>query len=101
MNQSSNSDNWIEEAIKNDQIKYYEYNQFKKYMMVIEYADGGSLKNYLKNNFSILTWEDKYRLAYQIAMALECLHNEGIVHHDLVVEFYFIIVLMQKCICIY
>ena len=50
----------------------------------MEYADGGSLQNYLKNNFNKLTWEDKYRLAYQLACAVMCLHDQGIVHQDLV-----------------
>ncbi|EXX63545.1 uncharacterized protein OCT59_011538 [Rhizophagus irregularis] len=49
----------------------------------MEYADGGSLRNYLKKNFHNLTWNDKYNLAYQLASAVLCLHSEGIVHHDL------------------
>jgi serine/threonine protein kinase len=56
----------------------------KKYLFVMEYADGGSLQNYLKENFNNLTWEDKYKLAYQLACAVSCLHDEGIVHRDLV-----------------
>jgi serine/threonine protein kinase len=55
-------------------------------MIVMEYADGGSLRNYLKHNFSTLIWDNKYQLAYQIAKALECLHNEEILHRDLVIE---------------
>ncbi|EXX67475.1 uncharacterized protein OCT59_020687 [Rhizophagus irregularis] len=55
----------------------------KKFMIVMEYADGGSLRNYLKLNFSTLTWDNKYQLAYQIVRALECLHNEEILHRDL------------------
>ncbi len=54
----------------------------------MEYADGGSLKNYLKHNFSTFTWNNKYQLAYQIAIALECLHNEEILHRDLVIVSY-------------
>ncbi|CAI2191289.1 689_t:CDS:1, partial [Funneliformis geosporum] len=49
----------------------------------MEFADGGSLGNYLKNNFDNLTWEDKYKFAYQLAYAVSYLHEEGIVHHDL------------------
>ena len=52
----------------------------------MEYADGGSLRNYFKQNFNNLTWENKYLLAYQIAIALECIHDEGIVHRDLVIK---------------
>ena len=51
----------------------------------MEYADGGSLQKYLKVNFKNLTWEDKYKLAYQLACAVSCLHDEGIVHRDLVI----------------
>ncbi|GBB99331.1 hypothetical protein RclHR1_03490013 [Rhizophagus clarus] len=66
----------------------YEYDNYslsknKKYMIVMEYANGGSLKNYLKLNFNTLTWENKYQLAHQIAKALECLHDEEILHRDL------------------
>ena len=56
----------------------------KKYLLVMEYADSGTLKNYLKKNFNTLTWDDKYNLAYQLASAVLCLHSEGIVHRDLV-----------------
>ncbi|PKC06954.1 kinase-like protein [Rhizophagus irregularis] len=55
----------------------------KNYLLVMEYADGGSLRNYLKENFSNLTWENKFNLAYQLACAALCLHDEGIVHHVL------------------
>ena len=57
----------------------------QKYLLVMEYADGGSLQNYLKKNFNKLTWNDKYNLAYQLTCAVSCLHNEGIVHRDLVI----------------
>ena len=50
----------------------------------MEYADGGSLQNYLKENFDSLTWKDKFKFAYQTACAVSCLHEEGIVHRDLV-----------------
>jgi serine/threonine protein kinase len=57
----------------------------KEYLLVMEYADGGSLQNYLKENFKSLTWEDKYRLAFQLAHVVSCLHNKGIVHGNLVI----------------
>ena len=53
----------------------------------MEYADGDTLRNYLKKNFNTLTWNDKYNLAYQLTCALSCLHDEGIVHHGLVIIF--------------
>ncbi|PKK62575.1 kinase-like protein [Rhizophagus irregularis] len=51
--------------------------------LVMEYADSGSLRNYLEKNVGKLTWSDKYNLAYQLACAVSCLHDEGIVHCDL------------------
>ncbi|GES99864.1 kinase-like domain-containing protein [Rhizophagus clarus] len=76
----------------NNIIKFYGVAKFdpenvnvpsKNYLLVMEYADSGPLKDYLKENFNILTWNDKYNLAYQLACAVSCLHNEGIVHRDL------------------
>ncbi|RGB28125.1 kinase-like domain-containing protein [Rhizophagus diaphanus] len=53
------------------------------YQLVMEYADGGILRSYLKENFNKLTWNDKYNMAYQLSCAVSCLHNERIVHRDL------------------
>ncbi|RIA93845.1 kinase-like domain-containing protein [Glomus cerebriforme] len=55
----------------------------KHYSLVMEYADGGTLRQYLKKNINNLTWNDKFKTAYQLACAVSCLHNEGIVHSDL------------------
>ena len=52
--------------------------------MVLQYADGGNLRDYLKNPLSPLTWSDKYRIALEIAEGLLYLHSEGILHRDLV-----------------
>ena len=50
----------------------------------MEYADDGTLRNYLKENFDKLTWDDKHKFAYQLTSAVSYLHEEGIVHRDLV-----------------
>jgi len=42
------------------------------------------LQSYLKENFDKLEWNDKYKFAFQIANAVACMHNEGIIHGDLV-----------------
>ncbi|GBB95052.1 hypothetical protein RclHR1_24680002 [Rhizophagus clarus] len=55
----------------------------KKYLLVMEYADGGTLREYLKEHFDNLTWDKKLTLAFQLAHAVSCLHDEGIVHRDL------------------
>ncbi|RGB38817.1 kinase-like domain-containing protein [Rhizophagus diaphanus] len=54
-----------------------------EYILVMQYANGGDLQNYLKNNFENLTWDDKKKLAFQIADGLNYLHNENILHRDL------------------
>ena len=53
----------------------------------MEYADSGTLQDYLKEHFSNLTWNDKLNLALQLAYAVSCLHNEQIVHRDLVMYY--------------
>ncbi|RGB36248.1 kinase-like domain-containing protein [Rhizophagus diaphanus] len=54
-----------------------------KYLLVMEYADGDTLQNYLKESYKKLTWVDKYELAFQLVSAISCLHNKGIVHQNL------------------
>ncbi|CAB5347244.1 unnamed protein product [Rhizophagus irregularis] len=55
----------------------------KEYLLITEYADGGNLRQYLKNHFSELTWNDKIKLAYQITEGIKFLHGENILHQDL------------------
>jgi serine/threonine protein kinase len=47
------------------------------------YAEGGSLRHYLKESFPSLNWHDKYRLALQLSSAIKYLHENEIVHKDL------------------
>ncbi|CAB5156935.1 unnamed protein product [Rhizophagus irregularis] len=53
------------------------------YLLIMQYADCSDLQNYLKDNFKNLTWDDKKKLAFQIADGLNYLHNENILHRDL------------------
>ncbi len=57
----------------------------KEYFLVLEYADCGTLTTYLKNHFNELGWNDKYQLAFQLASAVEWIHNLGYIHRDLVI----------------
>jgi serine/threonine protein kinase len=50
----------------------------------MEYANRGTLRNYLGERFENLTWDDKLNLAFQLANAISCLHDKEIVHRDLV-----------------
>ncbi|CAB5392130.1 unnamed protein product [Rhizophagus irregularis] len=98
---------WIEEAITKKYFKYYELENFNN---IQEIGSGGiarelklqrevdfhnniirffgitkyepeSENNLL--NLNRITWKDKLNMAYQLASAVSCLHNEGIVHSDL------------------
>ncbi|GBB89412.1 hypothetical protein RclHR1_01610003 [Rhizophagus clarus] len=64
-------------------ITKLESDNHNNYWLVMEYANGGSLRSYLNKNFNNLSWDDKYNMAYQLSCAVSCLHNEGIVHRDL------------------
>jgi serine/threonine protein kinase len=52
----------------------------------MEYADGGTLRNHLKDHFDNLAWNNKFNLAFQLACAVSYLHDKGIVHRDLVIK---------------
>ncbi|EXX73154.1 uncharacterized protein OCT59_006968 [Rhizophagus irregularis] len=58
-------------------------NSSDNYLLVVEYAEGGTLRNYLEKNFLSLKWRDKYELVIQLSGAIEFLHEGGIVHKDL------------------
>lgn len=50
--------------------------------IVMEYVDGVTLKEYITNEGQ-LEWHEACEFAYQIAMALECAHENGIIHRDI------------------
>ena len=50
----------------------------------MEYADNGTLNTYLNDHFDELDWSDKLHLALQLTSAVEFLHEEDIIHRDLV-----------------
>ncbi len=54
------------------------------YFLVTEYANGGNLRQYLKDNHQNLTWHDKMRLTIDITNGLQCIHSHDIVHISLV-----------------
>jgi len=41
--------------------------QPNNYSLVLEYADSGTLKTYLKKHFKELEWDDKLKLSSQLA----------------------------------
>ena len=58
-----------------------------KYIMVLEYANQGNLREYLENKFDLLQWNDKIQMALDITCGLKCLHFKQIIHRDLVIIF--------------
>ncbi len=53
-------------------------------MLIMEYANCGTLRQYLSRNFENMDWNIKLSFAKQIASAVYCLHFHEIVHGDLV-----------------
>jgi len=53
--------------------------------MVLEYANQGNLREYLKKNFASLQWNEKIQMALDIICGLKCLHFNQIIHRDLVI----------------
>ncbi|RHZ86503.1 hypothetical protein Glove_50g102 [Diversispora epigaea] len=67
-------------------IKFYgvsiDYSTDKCYL-VLQYAEDGNLKTYLRNNFKDLNWKTKIKMAQDIANGLSYMHEKNIVHRDL------------------
>ena len=53
-------------------------------ILVIEYANSGNLSDYLRKNFDEMDWVIKLKFAKEIASAVKCLHDNDIIHRDLV-----------------
>ncbi|RIB11392.1 kinase-like domain-containing protein [Gigaspora rosea] len=53
----------------------------KQYMMVIEYADEGNLRQYLERNFRFLTWKQKIKFLRSISDNLSYIH-QNYIHRD-------------------
>jgi tRNA A-37 threonylcarbamoyl transferase component Bud32 len=62
----------------------------EKYSLVLEYADGGTLEKYLRKNATTFKWEDQLNFAKEIAWAILWLHDNNIIHGDLVRTFIFL-----------
>ncbi|GBC04279.1 hypothetical protein RclHR1_00560006 [Rhizophagus clarus] len=53
------------------------------YLFIFEYADSGTLRNYLNENFNKLGWNIKLRFATQLVDAILFIHKKDITHNDL------------------
>ena len=50
----------------------------------MEYGNDGHLRQYLKKHFDSMNWNQKLKLALEIANGVSYLHKEEILHRDLV-----------------
>ncbi|CAB5210211.1 unnamed protein product [Rhizophagus irregularis] len=53
------------------------------YFLIIEYPNGGNLRNYMSENYQKLSWNDKMRFAVDLTSGLQCIHSYDIVHLNL------------------
>ncbi|CAG8814705.1 14473_t:CDS:1, partial [Dentiscutata erythropus] len=51
--------------------------------LVFEYADQENLREYLKDKFDLITWNNKLKLCKDITRGLHFLHNYDIIHKDI------------------
>ncbi|CAB4403158.1 unnamed protein product [Rhizophagus irregularis] len=52
------------------------------FMMVMEYAKEGSLRQYLNNIFNSIMWGDKLNILLRITIGLSSIHEKGLIHRD-------------------
>jgi serine/threonine protein kinase len=55
----------------------------ENYIMVLNYAENGSLRNYLDVNYNELSWNKKINYLHSIAHGLKDIHEKGLIHRDL------------------
>jgi serine/threonine protein kinase len=55
----------------------------KNYIMVLDYAENGSLRKYLDINYNELSWSKKINCLHSIAHGLRDIHEKELIHRDL------------------
>ncbi|GBC40435.2 kinase-like domain-containing protein [Rhizophagus irregularis DAOM 181602=DAOM 197198] len=82
-------------------IKFYGMTQdpeSKNYIMVLDYAEYGSLRNYLDINHKNLVWIDRISNLYDIAFELSYIHEEELIHRDLHIVPQLLVHLIKRCL---
>ncbi|RGB22281.1 kinase-like domain-containing protein [Rhizophagus diaphanus] len=51
-------------------------------MIIMNYAKGGDLHNYLRKNFNDITWDKKLYILWQITEGLKYIHENDFIHRD-------------------
>ncbi|GET50531.1 kinase-like domain-containing protein [Rhizophagus irregularis DAOM 181602=DAOM 197198] len=73
------------ESIKVALKRFYgltKYPETKEFMMIMDFADKGSLKSSLSNNFNSTMWKNKIKCLFYILCDLNSLHKLGYCHKD-------------------
>ena len=52
------------------------------FIMVMNYAENGSLRKHLNNSFNSMDWNEKLGILNEIAKGLNEIHNNELIHHD-------------------
>src|SRR5918912_989621 len=52
------------------------------FMMIMNYAQNGSLRHQLNNSFNTMNWNQKLYFLYQIARGLNEIHHNKLIHRD-------------------
>ncbi|RGB42315.1 hypothetical protein C1646_810057 [Rhizophagus diaphanus] len=55
----------------------------KNYIMILDFAEDGSLRNYLDKEYSKLNWNKKFGYLRHIITGLVCIHEKELIHRDL------------------
>ncbi|POG56632.1 kinase-like domain-containing protein, partial [Rhizophagus irregularis DAOM 181602=DAOM 197198] len=65
----------------------------KEFMMVLEYATHGNLRDYLKKNHCNLKWTDKLEILINIIANLKFIHDRNYIHKNIhsgnILQFYY------------
>ncbi|GES81922.1 kinase-like domain-containing protein [Rhizophagus clarus] len=78
--------NSINTYIKSYIVRFYGITrdpETENYMMVLEYAERGSLRNFLDQNHSNLNWGNMIQILLDIACGLDQIHQNELIHRDL------------------
>ncbi|GET02638.1 kinase-like domain-containing protein [Rhizophagus clarus] len=70
----------------------------KNYIMVLDYARDGNLRNYLDTSYDKLSWTNKLNYLHSIAHGLKNIHEEGLIHRDLHIVPQLIVHLIKRCL---